>query len=523
MIVFVSKVNTMQNNFRKGKGALRTILAIAVFTVFAIAIMNVNKDKLAESPKTSSGNKGDSSSSWHLYKCGRVHDLCYDELRKCIWVLGMKNLYQLDLNKDELSVVVEGLSGHCLALEGDHLWIGGFQTGLWMYDIPSSSTMAYTVENTMQGNTRGLQSNNVWKITVQEEILWLYSSNQVSDWGITRFKYREKTHERRWATWSIRNTGSQSGKEDGLISDTLSAVLPFNTNQLMIVGTRHYGYQIADSNLKKFETKRILPVRNFGIPSESSKVMAKSPRGYEGWICAGQNNVGCSLIAKRGSELWFRVGVQGDARFGNRFGFAAVICCYMDKPEIMIYNQHSTESRPNALDGLSGSINSIACDGEDIWFTCMQLTKSTITRYNRKTYDFTVYNHTATKSLVLDNAVYFASPEGLRRFKKSSKYPTIKKSNIVSTQKPQLVTDKIEVQFDMPLDFRTVDMKSVELWVNGALFSGKVSYDNNNNCIQYTIPNQLPGDMDCELVLKSLIQAENGNPLTTTKIPFRTK
>ena len=59
------------------------------------------------------------------------------------------------------------------------------------------------------------------------------------------------------------------------------------------------------------------------------------------------------------------------------------------------------------------------------------------------------------------------------------------------------------------------------LFVNGAEFQGQISYDAEQKKAVFTIPSSLPSGMDCELVLKSLIQAENGNPIRWTRVRFR--
>jgi hypothetical protein len=468
----------------------------------------------------------------------------YDEVRNCIWFGQDFKICKYDLKTGEARLITDGrdkggIGAYCMALEGDHLWVGGhaaYGGGLWMYDIPSDSAVVYREENTQEGGRKGIPNNSIWRIFAEKGLVWISSDNWIYRWGLVRLAYKETEHARRWTNWTVQSTNKDYTNKNGLISDNITNVLPAQGGGYWLFyegsGPEGYVYQHFDPSGPSFKTYRLMPQGRLGTPAEADTVEAVSTRGAKGKIWRDQNNQRYSFIALRDGEIWFKAGLTSYAPWGHPLGFAAILCFNPSTNTYTIYGQGASESRPAANDGMFDQPGSLCFDGREIWVAHSGLSRQGISRYNRDTREFTYYTrdlsglpltNTLTALFSTKDYVFFASNAGLLRYEKSGLWPKMVDSNPAEGAQDITVEKELTVTFDMPLRASTVHSNSVELWVNGALFGGNVSYDETRRAVVFSIPKRLPSGMDCKLVCKSLIQVENGNPIRWTEIKFHTK
>jgi hypothetical protein len=485
----------------------------------------------------------------------------FDSARHCVWFDQGSALAKLDLATWQTKVVIDGkdqggISPRCLALEGDHLWIGGHGAGgggLWMYDIPSDSAIVYRVDSTREGDRKGLHSDWIWRMTAEPDQIWIYNSSSIDSWGITRFAYREREHSRRWTTWSVKNTRGgatlaervlraaeqRQPRRGGLSSDRISGLVPQGDGTYFVFTTGEsedgYTYHSFDPRTSTFTEHRLFPFPSYGERVASAMVTTVAPNGATGKLCQGQNNQMYTFLALHEGEIWFDAGLAGDRKWGNAFGFGGMVRFNPSTKSYVLYNQASTESRPGAVDGLQSDVRKVCFDGDDIWvLTCYWKEKSIITtpsinRYRRQQNAFTHYTsenadfpdlQEVRHMTCTPDAVFFSTDYGLLCYSKSRDWPKAVRSDPASGAQDAFVEKELLVEFDLPLNPRTISSDSVELKVNGALTSGTVSYAKDRGAILFGIKNRLPRGMDCELICKSLVQAENGNPISWTRIRF---
>jgi hypothetical protein len=420
----------------------------------------------------------------------------------------------------------------CLGLEGGHLWIGGHHTqggGLWMYDIATGTAMVYRVETTMDGQRKGLPSNWVQKLTADKDQVWLYGTNSLQPCGLTRFRYKAREHAERWTTYTVESTASARGKKDGLAAKEISAVVPADNGEYWVFPNA-YVYHRFHPQSGKWTTFRYLPHRPYGVPPAESFAVAQSPRGDTGKICQRVDYQHVQFHALRKGLIWIGAGLQGDTeKWGSRFGFGAVLGYDPAKGTYLLFNDASTESRPSAHDGLLGYPSQWCWDGDEAWIGC----SPALNRYNEKTREFTQYVPGRTAGLpafrvmwsvaATRDSIWVGTDAGLLRFKKTSAAPKLVEAIPAAGAKGVVVRETLTARFDLPLNESTLSTNSVELWGNGALVPGKVFYDRVQRAVIFRLAAPLPAEMNCEFVLKSLIQSETGNPIAWTRIAFTTK
>lgn len=479
------------------------------------------------------------SPAWQSYH-GKASDMAIDPAHGCIWLIMDVRLCRFDLTTEKIEPAMSDADNQAvkplrLALEGDHVWLGGFHTGLWMYDIPTKSTMAYTVENSKEGDRRGLQENYVSSIVAQQDEVWIYSNTILNPWGATRFRYRARDHAARWMTWNMENTRSAPNVPDGLFTNWITGVVPAGTNKYWIFphgDTGNYVYYLLDATTSRVTTHRLLPAKPWGSWPESSYVTASTPRGDSGKICEGGTNRGTALLAMTRDAIWFAGGLAGEKKWADAVGeFGGLICHNPSAKTYVLFSQASTESRRGAADGIVGSFEKMCFDEGLIWMGCTA--SPSICRYSEKTREVTCYLGGQSEGLAgfstvagigaTADWVFVATDGGLLRYRKSGQDPRVVSTSPASGSQSVAVGQKLVAVFDLLMNAKTIHGRSVEVLVNGALVAGKVSYDPARNAAVFALEKGLPGGMECEFVLKSLIQAANGNPIRWTSVPFTTK
>jgi len=492
---------------------------------------------------------------WRLYeKCGNTSSLVVDDKSNCVWFTAEGKVGKIDLATDKVSFLTEppalpGLGARRLSLEGDRLWIGGHQGirlddkeagGLGLYDIPSESLLYYRVSNTRHGDRPGLPSNNLLEVLAQTDQIWTYSSQ----WGLARFRWREKEPVSRWTAYSVADTESRKGAKDGILYDSVEFMAPFRDRYLLFYEMPVY--QEFDPAVKTFKTWQLLPVE---------EVTASNLRGEKGQITWDPTELVARTrcLAVEGTRIWF-LGKFASPRMPKTWSYGSFpvgggTTCYR-APGLVVYdlsdrsylflNTRSTESRPDAADGLlldhvdqtrfdgAPPKSATICVDEDNVWVCAGI----LCRLNRRTHEITQYPPNlgcgfperahVGQMIATGQYVWMASTLGVLRYTKSNHTPKVSASQPKDAQRDFNPADPISVTFDLPVNPATVRGESVELFVGGALYAGSVKFDARANRVLYIVRKRLPSDIECELVIKSLVQGISGNPVNGTRVRFVT-
>jgi len=110
----------------------------------------------------------------------------------------------------------------------------------------------------------------------------------------------------------------------------------------------------------------------------------------------------------------------------------------------------------------------------------------------------------------------------LLTYRKAERVPEITASRPGYGEKEAKVEKILSVSFDIPMNPDTIRRDTIQLYINGGLYPIEVSYNPDNRMAILTVNNSLPGGMPCEIRLKSLVQAVNGNPIKAARITFTT-
>jgi len=317
---------------------------------------------------------------------------------------------------------------------------------------------------------------------------------------------------------------------DGLLSNTVRAVVPESNYYLLFFAGELDGsctkFQKFYPEGPGFETYELVP----------GGVQVRSPRGQAArmrWLTGGH----ATSHVVEGPRVWFGVEQVGLAR-GCPWGdgdFARGLVCYDRAAQTYtFFSPRPTESRPQARDGLLFLPHCLGFDGSTVWMVESWLETRTafIQRYDTETQEFTRYHeetgvqlpqfHSCKQIAATKDSVWFATDRGVLRYRKSARFPKVVASNPANGEQAARVTGPITATFDLPMPPSTINVSTVEFLVNGGLCAGTVGYDGKTRSVVFTPQGNLPGGMPCELVLKSHIQAANGNPLHSTSIRFGT-
>ncbi len=457
----------------------------------------------------------------------------YDSKRNCVWFC-RGALWKLDLATDvAFQVAHPGKRGYAnfgtLGLEGDHLWIGS-ATALWMYDIPTDNLLLYTAESTVENGRPGLPHNWVNDLWVEPGKVWLCTGYfpAAPKQGLTCFSYAEAEHSKRWVTYTVANTESRKGANDGLLSDSIDGLVKHGDQYLLFsAGTGKY--QKCDPAGPAFVTNTLVPDRPLTVPSTTLK---KGPMRVWGrsyllkhvdlehhaiWFFA-------NLFAEK---PWDQPGVQG--------AFQSLVRGDVDQGTYLLLTEKTSESRDGARDGLVSALGGFLPDGQDYWiggYTNPLFGFVPLQRYNFPTGEFTTYDYTCGYALPKEcewhgmchtpDSLVVTTAHSLLRYYRSDEYPQVVASTPADGATTVAPQTPVTVTFNLPMQAATFREQSVELWVNGGIVTSEIRYDEPTRQLKVSTQKGLPGGVRCELVLKSLIQAANGNPLRWTRIKFGT-
>jgi hypothetical protein len=477
---------------------------------------------------------------------GPIKALLVDEQRRCLWFLGSAGLGKLDRATESVTYVMSAqalveIAPHKMAGDGRHLWLAGHEAtrlrggeggGLACYDIPTSSFLVYRVSNTRYGGAPGLPGNRLTGVTAHQGMVWVnWEPYYYGCWGVARLLPNAAQPADRWKTFSVESTESRRGARDGLLSNTVRAVVPEGNYYLLFFAGGLEGscnkFQKFHPQGPRFETYELMP----------GEVRVRSPRGQEAkmrWLTGGY----ASEHVAEGARIWFtakQVGLGRGCPWGDS-DFAQGLVCY-DRADqsYTFFSPRSTESRPRAGDGLLFMPHCLGFDGNTVWMVESWLETRTayIQRYDRATHEFTRYHdetgihlppfHSCNQIAVTKDSVWFATDRGILRYRKFPRFPKVVSSNPANGAQAARTNRAVTATFDMPMSWGTINATTVELLVNGGACAGAVSYDAKTRSVVFTPQGNLPGGMTCELVLKSHIQAWNGNPLRSTTIKFTTE
>ena len=139
----------------------------------------------------------------------------------------------------------------------------------------------YQVENTMDGDKKGLPSNYVGHLLAEPGIVWIYGDSFTDAKGLTRFAYRQTEHARRWATWTVENTTKNREKRDGLLSDSITGVVRAKDGGYWVFldGSDGAVYQHFDPETLSVRTFPLLPPAYMGPAPDSLKFEAVNNHG----------------------------------------------------------------------------------------------------------------------------------------------------------------------------------------------------------------------------------------------------
>jgi predicted Rdx family selenoprotein len=492
--------------------------ALAAATAIALVAGCSREPEKGAPPAESSARR-----PWTTYRFDEVLDFEIDPAHQCVWLVHKGALARLDLKTGASAIVADGqkeggMGAWNIAVDGDRVWVGGHKAhggGLWVYDIPTGKAVVYRVANTAAGGTKGLQSDWVAQCLAEKGVVWLYSDNGLDCWGLTRFAPAEQDFAKRWATYRA----GPPQAPNALMSDCISAMLRDGKRYLLSAdGEGFEEFNPAGPTFTRIEL----------LPSWPKTVTAVTPRGDKVAIGFGGNRL-AQLLAVEDQKVWFRAGVQTTASWAKG---VALVCLDRADHSYLVITPGLTESRPGCKDGMWAVPGSICLDGDDVWMAAGDaLTGICLDRYGRTSRDFTHYHPRSAgvpdfgdiwRLDATKDSIWVGARRGLFRFVKSREYPKAVGGFVTQAGKEVAIGREIAVAFDIAMNVVTIDTRSVELWVNGSLYSGDVSYDPNRNAAVLAITESVPAGAQCELVLKSLIQAANGNPLRWTRIAFTT-
>jgi hypothetical protein len=495
-----------------------------VAAILAAAIASVLGAGCSREPgKASPSEEQSARTPWTTYRFDEVLDFDVDPAHQCIWLIHNGSLARLDLKTGAGTIVEDGqkqggMGAWNISLENDHVWVGGHKAqggGLWVHDIPTGKTIVYRVANTASGATKGLQSDWVARCLAEKGVVWLYSDNGLDCWGLTRFAPAEQDFAKRWMTL-------RAGPPDTpntLMADCINAM--FRDGKVFLLSADGEGFQELNPAGPTFTRVELLP-------AWPKTVTAVTPRGDKVAVGFGGSRA-VQLLAVEERKVWLRASVQTTASWAKGM---ALICLDRADRSCLVMTPGLTESRPGFKDGLWAVPSSICFDGDDVWMaTGDALTGICLDRYNRTAREFTHYHPRSAgvpdfgdiwRLEATKDGVWIGARRGLFRFTKSKEYPKAVGGFVAQAGKEVTVGREIAVTFDIPMSGVTIDARSVELWVNGSQHSADVSYDPKHNAVVVRLVDRVPPGAACELVLKSLIQAVNGNPLRWTRIAFTT-
>lgn len=454
--------------------------------------------------------------AWYRYKSGEVADLVVDKGRNCVWYAAGRSVGKIDLNTDEVSVVAKDMDARCLGLGQDQLWIGGHTYmssnltivggGLSVYDIPSQSVVTYTVANTLLGDRKGLQDNSVVGVTPLGDAVWICYDPAMGHCGLTRFRPREKERAAQWSTYTVENT--KVGGSAGLAANAISAITPYGEDLL-----------IGRDCAVKLNPKPCTFAR-FGVLQGQKDITARALNGKSLQLKVWPQS-SPEIMAVDGRKIWFR------ASFPDRNGswWPSVFCYDPQAHSYEIFTREDTGMVPDRL----------CVDGNDVWMVQSQAIlacNALVVRYNKLTGERTQYSEATgcgitdstrfRRVAATDDSVFFCTENGVLRYFKTDRQPKIIQTAPASGAN-QVQANEVSVIFDVPMNPKTINSGSMQLLINGAPAQGTVRYDPETRRAVFGMPHALPSGMNCELVVSSLIQAENGNPIRLARVQFSTK
>lgn len=454
-----------------------------------------------------------------------VRDIAADKEHRCVWYLaGDSSLGRLDLNSDRTTRVADDtVHGRCLVVGKDRVWLGGalkmesnlqlLGGGLAMYDVPSESLVTFTAENTTEENVSGLRSNAIHALACEGDTVWVACNGC----ELVRLRYREKQHEKRWRVYTIPNATPTPMFVPG--ATVIKNVLVYGDKLLLPYGGRLYLFDPTRGQFSRLDV--------FGA---KTSITGLTPRGKQVTIAERSRDAGINVLTVEGKKIWFT-----DFFVWNNYDFPALVCYDPEEHRSEVFASGLSESRPDAGDGMS--VPSVALvDGDDVWMALSQAVlvhSAAIFRYSRSRREFTHYtaeteseisrNAVFWRIAATDDSVFFAAGQKFLRFFKSERYP-----KVLETSPPDGANDlddvkELTVALDIPMNPKTINANTVQLLANGAVLQGRVKYDPENRRVVFQLHRRLPSSTNYELVLKSLIQAENGNPIRSTRVAFSTK
>jgi len=509
----------------------------------------------AEAAEIRARRVGQDRDIWeYIPDTAKAKSLVVDRTRRCVWFISEDRLGKIEFGAEKATYVAEvktkysGMALHKLVREGNRLWMAGFATlrkrrgeggGLACYDIPTKKLTIYRVSNTQTREALGLQCNDIHGLTVYKGDVWLYGMGDAwSAWGLTRFRPREKAHSRRWVTYTGKNTESCKGALDGLASGFIDAVVPVG-DRLLLFFPWHSFYQELDPQTINFEKRPLLTTKAVGVSrlNEKEKI---------GWI--GKMH---RFVAAEGDGIWFLAPMwvpakwawTADLRHGGPYRVDGLLHYRSPKKPYRVFSPRTTESSPGAWDGIAslaiGTAGnpeiyygkntylsrpiSLCFNGDDIWiardYAGSNARSPGLTRYHRPTRSSTRYPLVYCNAVsATKDTVWVATVKGVARFRKSAGYPKVTSHKLVKDKG----TVGISVTFSMPMNPGSFTPRAVVLVSGKQSLLGKVTYDSRHRRMLFELTDgKLPAGK-CTLVLTSLVQGANGNPLRKTRIALNT-
>ena len=467
------------------------------------------------------------ASPWDKVADGNVNAMAFDKERQCLWFLQNGNLAKLDLLTMRTTVILDGkahggVQGNCLGLDGDILWIGG--NGLWKYDIPGENAMVYQTGTDPQSPPPGMIEDNILRIVIEPGRVWWYNNNYFGankNKGLCCFNYQEEIPGRRWIHYTVQSTERNPGAQDGLASDVCRGFVSLG-------GGKYCVFPLADSPMyQMIDTVRNVYQRGMMIPALPAEVQACTPRDVQGTVAIGGNSI-TEYQIDDDAYGWF--GMRVKSATPQLDGYATM---YYDAKHVLhVFSANSTESRKGVRDGLTGNVVCLANSGESIWFGTLNTEAyqtRAICRYQIKSQYFTQYINAnglpqfsrINRIIPTSDAVYFATDQGIIRYQLSADEPRVTTVTPGNEKTASNVKD-IVITFSLPMNSKTIQSSSIELWCDGALVDGTITYVPGQNKAVMSFPHPLLAGKEYVLVLKSLIQAENGNPISWQQYKFTT-
>jgi hypothetical protein len=267
------------------------------------------------------------------------------------------------------------------------------------------------------------------------------------------------------------------------------------------------------------------PIDVFG---DSGKLAARTPSGREIQL-EFYRNTGCDVRAVDGTRLWFVSWFLCQGRETQ-----VTVCYDIQHGTNEALNRAMTESSAGDRDGLWRDCPTrMLVDPERVWFLYNGgggLGSAAIVAYDRKTREFTQYT-TETGCPFPSSAEFWGCADtgdslllgtqwGVYRFRKPRTTPRITDTKPTAGSRSVRVSE-VSATFDAPMNPATIHPGSVQLWVNGAIAQGRVSYDALHHRVILTVTGRVPSGARCEFVIKSLVQGEDGAPVNWARTAFQ--